>query len=50
MTPFGSRLRELRADRAITMREMAHALEISPAYLSALEHGKRGRPLSLIHI
>ena len=44
MTPFGSRLRELRADRGITMREMAHALEISPAYLSALEHGKRGRP------
>ena len=26
MTPFGSRLRELRADRGITMREMAQRL------------------------
>lgn len=44
MTPFGRRLRELRAARGITMKEMAAALRVTPAYLSALEHGKRGRP------
>lgn len=44
MTPFGRRLRELRAARGITMKEMAAALRVTPAYLSALEHGRRGRP------
>ena len=44
MTPFGAKLRELRAGRGVTMTEMAAALDVSPAYLSALEHGKRGAP------
>ena len=44
MTPFGRKLRELRATRGVTMKEMAAALRVTPAYLSALEHGKRGRP------
>ncbi|MFN4353891.1 helix-turn-helix domain-containing protein [Parvibaculum sp.] len=44
MTPFGRRLRELRAARGVTMKEMAAALRVTPAYLSALEHGRRGRP------
>ena len=44
MTPFGRRIRELRAARGITLQQMAAALDISPAYLSALEHGRRGRP------
>ena len=44
MTPFGRKLRELRAARGITMKEMAAALHVTPAYLSALEHGRRGRP------
>ncbi|UCH74358.1 MAG: helix-turn-helix transcriptional regulator [Rhodospirillales bacterium] len=44
MTPFGRRMRELRAARGITLQQMAAALDISPAYLSALEHGRRGRP------
>ena len=44
MTPFGAKLRELRADRAITLADMATAIRVSSAYLSALEHGKRGRP------
>jgi transcriptional regulator with XRE-family HTH domain len=38
------RLRELRASRGIALKDMAQALDISSAYLSALEHGKRGRP------
>jgi transcriptional regulator with XRE-family HTH domain len=44
MTPFGEKLRGLRAERGITLKTMAAALNVSPAYLSALEHGKRGRP------
>ncbi|MCA3554323.1 helix-turn-helix domain-containing protein [Aestuariivirga sp.] len=44
MTPFGDRMRKLRAERGVTLKEMAEALGVSPAYLSALEHGKRGRP------
>lgn len=44
MTPFGIKMRELRRARAITLKRMAEDLQISPAYLSALEHGHRGRP------
>ncbi|WP_026785121.1 helix-turn-helix domain-containing protein [Pleomorphomonas koreensis] len=44
MTPFGARLRDLRQARGMTMKAMAAAIGVSPAYLSALEHGKRGRP------
>lgn len=44
MTPFGSKLRALRAERGLTLKQMAADLELSAAYLSALEHGHRGRP------
>ncbi|MFD2252386.1 transcriptional regulator with XRE-family HTH domain [Pseudochelatococcus lubricantis] len=44
MTPFGMHLRALRAARGVTQKEMAQALRVSSAYLSALEHGKRGKP------
>ncbi|MBB4286534.1 helix-turn-helix domain-containing protein [Roseospira goensis] len=44
MTPFGARLRALRAARGLTLNELAARLTVSPAYLSALEHGHRGRP------
>lgn len=44
MTPFGEKMRHLRAERNVTLKEMAKAVGVSPAYLSALEHGKRGRP------
>jgi transcriptional regulator with XRE-family HTH domain len=50
MTPFGARLRSLRAERGITLKRLAEALQVSPAYLSALEHGKRGAPSAgLVH-
>ena len=50
MTPFGAKIRELRADRGVTLKQMATALQVSSAYLSALEHGKKGRPtVGLIH-
>lgn len=44
MTPFGARMREMRAARGVTQKEMAAALGVSAAYLSALEHGRRGAP------
>jgi transcriptional regulator with XRE-family HTH domain len=44
VTPFGERVRELRRRRGVTLKQMAAELELSPAYLSALEHGHRGRP------
>ena len=44
MTPFGERLRELRRQRSVSQKDMAAAIGVSPAYLSALEHGRRGRP------
>ena len=44
MTPFGRALRDLRAQKGVTQAEMAKALGVSPAYLSALEHGNRGTP------
>jgi transcriptional regulator with XRE-family HTH domain len=50
MTPFGARLRALRADRGLTLKHLAEALQVSAAYLSALEHGKRGAPSAgLVH-
>ena len=44
MTPFGKKLRDMRAERGVTQKEMAMAIGVSPAYLSALEHGRRGQP------
>ncbi|MGB3388030.1 MAG: helix-turn-helix transcriptional regulator [Pseudaminobacter sp.] len=44
MTPFGQKLRELRRERGLNQKDMAAALGISAAYLSALEHGRRGVP------
>ncbi|MFA7431874.1 MAG: helix-turn-helix domain-containing protein [Rhodospirillaceae bacterium] len=44
MTPFGARIRDLRRQRGVTLKQMAADLNVSGAYLSALEHGKRGKP------
>lgn len=44
MTPFGEKMRMLRDAKGVTQKEMAQALGVTGAYLSALEHGNRGRP------
>jgi len=44
MTPLGLHLRKLRKARGITQKEMARGINVSPAYLSAMEHGHRGIP------
>jgi len=50
MTPFGARLRALRARDGMTLTALAARLQVSAAYLSALEHGRRGAPgAGLVH-
>jgi transcriptional regulator with XRE-family HTH domain len=44
MTPLGERIRALRRERGVSQKEMAAAVGVSAAYLSALEHGRRGAP------
>ena len=44
MTPLGERIRALRRERGVSQKDMAEALGVSAAYLSALEHGRRGVP------
>ena len=48
MTPLGARIRQLREERGISLKEMAAALNVSSAYLSALEHGRRGKPTGFL--
>ena len=48
MTPFGARMRELRRDRQVSLKDLAAAIDVSAAYLSALEHGHRGRPSAML--
>lgn len=44
MTPLGQKLRELRSQKGVTLKNMAEDLGVTSAYLSALEHGHRGKP------
>lgn len=48
MTPLGAKLRAMRQARGISLKEMAAALNVSSAYLSALEHGRRGTPTGFL--
>jgi len=48
VTPLGAKLRAMREARGISLKEMASALNVSSAYLSALEHGRRGQPTSFL--
>lgn len=43
MTPLGEKIRELRKRKGVSQKQMAADLGVSAAYLSALEHGNRGR-------
>jgi transcriptional regulator with XRE-family HTH domain len=44
VTPFGVAVRALRRKKGVSQKQMAAAIGVSAAYLSALEHGKRGAP------
>ena len=50
MTPFGAYLRALRLARGVNLKQFAAKLDVSSAYVSALEHGHRGAPsIGLVH-
>jgi len=44
MTPFGLFMRKLRLEQGLLLKDMADSMGVSSAYLSALEHGKKGTP------
>ncbi|NBB11837.1 helix-turn-helix domain-containing protein [Pseudomonas sp. SLFW] len=44
LTEFGKLLRKIRIDKGMLLKDMAGALSISPAYLSAVETGKKPIP------
>ena len=44
MTPFGKDMRHLRIDRGMLLGDMAEVLQVSSAYLSQIENGKRPIP------
>jgi len=48
LTPFGKELRKLRIDREMRLGEMAKLLEVSAAFLSAVETGKKGVPEAMV--
>ena len=48
LTPFGNKVRSLRRTQGVKQKDMARDLQISAAYLSALERGKRGRPSPIL--
>jgi transcriptional regulator with XRE-family HTH domain len=44
MTPFGKFMRNLRIEKGLLLKDVAEMLEVTSAYLSAVEHGKKGAP------
>lgn len=44
MTPFGKYMRNLRLEKGLLLKDVADLLGVTSAYLSALEHGKKGVP------
>lgn len=48
MTDFGIALRKLRLDKQELLRDMAAKLEVSSAFLSAIENGKKKVPENFV--
>ncbi len=46
--PFGAYLKALRQKRGLTLRQVEEQAEVSNAYLSQMEQGKRGLPRARI--
>lgn len=44
LNEFGKALRKLRIDRQVLLKDMAEKLDVTSAYLSAVENGKRKIP------
>lgn len=48
LTEFGKALRKIRIDKQELLRNMAQTLQVSAAYLSAVENGKRKAPAAWV--
>lgn len=48
LTRFGKEIRKLRIDNSMLLREMADHLDVSPAWLSAVETGRKNIPDHLV--
>jgi transcriptional regulator with XRE-family HTH domain len=48
LTPFGKALRKLRIDHGLLLAQMAEALEVSAAFLSNVEMGKKSIPYEIL--
>ena|SRR6266540_4336899 len=44
MSPFGRFMRHIRTERGLLLKDIAEMLGVTSAYLSALEHGRKGAP------
>lgn len=47
ITPYGKTVRRLRLEKEITLSKMAEGLNVSPAFLSAVETGSKKIPADL---
>jgi transcriptional regulator with XRE-family HTH domain len=48
LTEFGKKIRKIRLDRGLLLKDMANALSYSSSYISAIETGKREVPEDMI--
>ena len=48
ITPFGKEVRKLRLENSMVLKDMADALEVSAAWLSATETGRKPAPEALV--
>jgi transcriptional regulator with XRE-family HTH domain len=48
LTPFGKELRKVRIDRGLLLKDMADRLELSSAFMSAVETGRKEIPRDLL--
>ncbi len=48
LTPFGKALRKIRIDRDMLLKEMADRASLTPAFLSAVESGRKPIPHYLV--
>jgi len=48
LTPFGKELRKLRIDRELTLGDLAKQLDVSAAFLSAVETGRKKVPEGMV--
>jgi HTH-type transcriptional regulator, competence development regulator len=44
LTPFGKALRKLRIDRDMLLKDLADKMSVTPAFLSAIEAGRKAIP------